>query len=191
MNDSTTTPGSVSVLIVDDEQGLTDLYSLYLDDDYGTRTAYDGETALDVMDDTVDVVLLDRRMPGLSGDEVLTELRERGFDQPVGMLTAVDPGDDILEMDVDDYFVKPIDEDELRAAVDTLAKRAQYDTEFREYFALVSKKAAMEANLSEQDLAESEAYQHLKQEVQAAKTDADTAFEALPEEDPTAGFRDL
>lgn len=191
MNDSTTAPGSVSVLIVDDEQGLTDLYSLYLEDGYSTRTAYDGETALDVMDDTVDVVLLDRRMPGLSGDEVLTELRERGFDQPVGMLTAVDPGDDILEMDVDDYFVKPIDEDELRAAVGTLAKRAQYDTEFREYFALVSKKAAMEANLSEQDLAESEAYQYLEQEVQAAKTDADTAFEALRKEDPTAGFRDL
>ncbi|KOX95499.1 hypothetical protein AMR74_14665 [Halorubrum tropicale] len=191
MSDPTTTSDSVSVLIVDDEQGLADLYALYLDEGYDTRTAYDGESALDMIDDTVDVILLDRRMPGLSGDEVLAELRNQEFDQPVGMLTAVDPGDDILEMNFDDYFLKPIDEEELRAAVDTLAKRAQYDTDFREYFAAVSKKAAMEANSSKQDLTESEAYQQLEQEVEAAKADADTTFDELKREDPTAGFRDL
>jgi len=191
MSEPTTTSDSVSVLIVDDEQGLTDLYALYLEEGYATRTAYDGETALDIMDEDVDVVLLDRRMPGMSGDEVLTELRAQGFDQPVAMLTAVDPGEDILAMDIDDYFVKPIDEDELREAVDTLAKRAQYDEEFREYFAVISKKAAMEANLPEQDLAESEAYQQLEQEAEDAKTDADNAFKELTETDSTAGFRGL
>jgi len=60
------------------------------------------------MDDEVDAVLLDRRMPDVHGDEVLARLREEGCDCPVIMTTAVDPGMDILEMDFEDYLCKPV-----------------------------------------------------------------------------------
>lgn len=182
-----------TVLIVDDERGLADLYAVFLDDEYETRTAYDGETALERVDDDVDAILLDRRMPGVSGDELLTALREQGYDCPVAMLTAVDPAADILTLDVDDYFVKPLDQAEILEAVATLTARGRYDDEFRSYFATVSKKAAMEANLSDQRLASSDAYQTLADEVQAAEADADGALTEMmaTDQDSFAGFREL
>lgn len=192
MNDTSEDQRS-TVLVVDDEPGLADLYAVYLDEDYEARTAYDGETALEQVDDDVDAILLDRRMPGLSGDEVLTELREQGNDCPVAMLTAVDPGEDILKLDVDDYFVKPLDQSELHEAVATLTARARYDDEFRTYFATISKKAAMEDNLNEQELTSSDAYQALTEEVQAAKDNADVALTEMmaADQNPFAGFREI
>ena len=79
------------VLVVEDEPDLADLYATWLKIDYSVRTAYGGEEAVEQLDDEIDVVLLDRRMPGLSGDEVLTKIRERGIDCYVSMVTAVEP----------------------------------------------------------------------------------------------------
>mgnify|MGYP000395096078 CR=1 FL=1 len=180
-----------TVLVVDDEEGLADLYALQLSQHHHTRTAYDGEEALEAVDDDVDVILLDRRMPGMSGGEVLTTLRERGFDQPVAMLTAVDPGEEILEWEIDEYCVKPISEADLQAAVDALLARRHYDEEFREYFAAVSKKAAMEATMNEQELAASNAYTTLNQEVREAKEGADSAFTEMMATEGVSGFRDF
>jgi len=59
------------VLIVDDEPDLADLYASWLPEQYAVVTAYDGRGALDALDGSVNVVLLDRRMPGMSGDEVV------------------------------------------------------------------------------------------------------------------------
>ncbi|QIO24200.1 response regulator [Haloarcula sp. JP-L23] len=191
MNDSTEDDQTKTVLIVDDETGLADLYAAYLEDHYETRTAYNGDEALEMMDDEVDILLLDRRMPRQSGGEVMTNLRERGYDQPVAMLTAVDPGNDILDLAIDDYFVKPIDQAELREAVSSLAARIQYDREFREYFAMVSKKATMEANMSDQELASSDAYQTLKESTITAREETDTALTEMMVTDAVAGFRDL
>jgi len=191
MSEPTAEHEELTVLIVDDEQGLADLYTLYLDDGYQTRTAYDGDEALEAVDDGVDVILLDRRMPTLSGGEVLAELRDRGYEQPVSMLTAVDPGEDIHKMDIDDYFVKPISEEELTDAVDALAARTRYDDEFREYFAAISKKAAMEANMNEQNLASSDAYQKVKKEAEAAEHQADIALEECLATDTFADFREF
>jgi CheY-like chemotaxis protein len=59
------------VLIVEDEQAVADLYARFLEPTYGVHTAYNGTDTLEKMSDEVDIVLLDRRMPGLSGEEVL------------------------------------------------------------------------------------------------------------------------
>ncbi|WP_042663053.1 response regulator [Haloferax sp. ATB1] len=189
MTEKTDDQGEITVLVVDDEQGLADLYALYLEDVYETRIAYNGDEALEAMDEDVDVVLLDRRMPTMPGSQVLAEFRDRGFEQPVAMLTAVDPGDDILELDIDEYFVKPMSEEELRDAVEALVARTRYDDEFREYFAVISKKSAMEANMSEQELASSDAYQTLVKEVEAAEQRADTALDEFLAADTQANFR--
>lgn len=67
-----------TVLAVDDEPDLAELYRVYLDATYDVRIATGGEEALSMMDESVDVVLLDRRMPEMSGHEVLEAIRGKG-----------------------------------------------------------------------------------------------------------------
>jgi CheY-like chemotaxis protein len=109
-----------TVLLVDDEQGLLELYEVWLSDTCEVRTAGCGEAALDRMDGEVDVVFLDRRMPDLSGMEVLRELRDRGYDCPVAMLTAVHPEDDAGDGPFDEYLTKPVDEEDIKRTLDAL-----------------------------------------------------------------------
>lgn len=109
-----------TVLFVDDERAVADGHAARLSDQYRTRTAYDGRTALDEMDDSVDVVFLDRRMPRMSGEEALEDIREQGYDCHVVMLTGIEPDEDVVEMGFDEYLVKPIREPELRETVERL-----------------------------------------------------------------------
>ncbi|WP_311173658.1 bacterio-opsin activator domain-containing protein [Halobellus ordinarius] len=132
------------VLVVDDDRDLTDTCAYWLREEYDVRVAYGGEEALEKMDDTVDVVLLDRRMPDLSGDEVLEAIDDRGFDCRVAMMTAVDPDTDIVEMPFDEYLVKPVGQDGLRETVEELLVRSEFDEEVREYFALESTEEALD-----------------------------------------------
>lgn len=184
------------VLVVDDEVEFTELAAAWLRDGYDVRTATGGEGALATVDETVDVVLLDRRMPVMSGDEVLDEIRARGFDCPVVMVTAVEPDLDILELDCDDYLVKPVTEEEINDAVAAMCNRTAYDVWSQRFFALLSKKETLEANLGEAELADSEAYAELKSELETAEEKmASTREEVLDSgdagADPSPGlFRD-
>jgi DNA-binding response OmpR family regulator len=183
------------VLVVEDEPDLADLYAAWLGDDYRVRTAYGGHEALDVLDDvdgTVDAILLDRRMPGLSGDEVLAAVRERGVDCRVAMVTAVEPDFDILEMGFDDYLVKPVASDTLRETVEGLLQRGEYDTGVQDLFALTSKKAMLEAEKSASELADNEEYQTLAEEIETLRADVDDSLEAVTETDDFEGlFREF
>lgn len=105
---------NVRTLVVDDEQEVADAYALRLRDYCDIETAYSGEAALSIItDSSIDVVLLDRHMPGLSGDDVLSALVERDYDGRVVMVTAVDPGIEVLDMPFDDYLCKPVDREEV------------------------------------------------------------------------------
>jgi DNA-binding response OmpR family regulator len=158
-----------TVLLVDDEEDIVDVYALAFDDDYAVRRAYDGEEALQKVGNA-DVVLLDRRMPGLSGREVLAEIRSRGIDVRVAMVTAVDPGFDITEMAFDAYLTKPVSDDDLRETVDELLTLSAYDEQVRDRFAVARKLAVLEAEKSERELAASSEYQSLTE--RAAELDA-------------------
>lgn len=113
-------PAPATVLVVDAPANLADLYGEWLTDTYLVRTAYGGEEALEKLDEAVDVVLLDRRMPDLAGDEVLTQLRERDLDCRVALVTAVDPDFDIIELGCDIHVTKPVRRDDLHETVETL-----------------------------------------------------------------------
>ncbi|MDY7082664.1 MAG: response regulator, partial [Halobacteria archaeon] len=63
--------GEPTIVVVDDEQAVADMYYEWLEGEYDVKKAYDGEEALEKIDQDTDLVLLDRRMPGMSGDEVL------------------------------------------------------------------------------------------------------------------------
>lgn len=188
---SDTQEPQAKVLIVDDEQVLADLYAAWLADVYEVRTAYDGEQALDKIDDTVDVVLLDRRMPGLSGDDVLTEIREREYTCHVAMITAVDPDIDIAELRFDDYATKPIKRDELEEVVQTLLQRSKYSNDIQRVLSLFAKKYTLEEELGQDELEASEEYQNLQQELTDAQGAADDSLRDLLENDDFIGaFRD-
>ena len=107
-----------TVLVVDDEPDIAESYGQWLRDDHDVRVTTSGEDALDKLDDTVDVVLLDRRMPGLSGAEVLEEIADRD----------VDPGFDIVELDFDNYLPKPVTPDDIVEAVEELTSTGGYET---------------------------------------------------------------
>ncbi|MEF8821194.1 MAG: response regulator [Halovenus sp.] len=154
------------VLIVDDEERVANTYDLRLSGDYETEIALSGETALQTVDEETDVVLLDRRMPGMTGDEVLTEIRKRGLDCRVVMLTAVDPDFEIADMDLDDYVVKPVDRDQLIAVVERALTISEYNEQMQELSSLKLKRNVLEVELSGRELAESEKYQRLEADIE-------------------------
>lgn len=181
---------NATVLVAEDETGLADLYSAWLSTDYSVRTAYDGEQALNAVDDSTDVVLLDRRMPGLAGDEVLNRIRERDLSCRVAMVTAVEPDFNVVELGFDDYVVKPVSEVNLRDLVDRLLQLAGYDSLLQEYFALTSTKATLEAEKSEAELVDSEEYAALTAQLAELQEQLDDDRAEVVCEDFTALLRD-
>jgi CheY-like chemotaxis protein len=146
-------------LLVDDEKEVADAYALRLRGLCEIETVYDGEDALETVEaETIDVVLLDRHMPGMSGDEVLDELEQRGFDGRVIMVTAIDPGFDVLDMPFDDYLCKPLEREDLRGAVTQQCRVLGYET-LGEYFSVESKRSILDAELPADEREESEEYQ--------------------------------
>jgi CheY-like chemotaxis protein len=119
--------GEPRVLVVDDEQNVADLYGTWVEmsSEYEVEVVYDGPEAVEAVagDDgtaAVDAVLLDRRMPGMSGDEVLREIRDRGYDVPVAMVTAVKIEDAPLDADYQEYLTKPVMREDVSRAVRAL-----------------------------------------------------------------------
>ena len=164
---------AATVLVVEDERDLADMYVEWLEADYDVRVAYEGETAIDVLDEEVDVVLLDRLMPGVSGDEVLAEIESLGYDPWVAMITAVEPDFDVLAMGFDDYLVKPVFAEDVRGTVENLLSRSEYDERLQRYFALVSKRAALEEYRSPDELQSNDEYVELTEDIGALRAELD------------------
>ena len=175
------------VLIVEDETDLADLYAIYLSDLYEVQTANDGRTALELVGDDTDVVLLDRRMPDMTGDEVLGEIRTRGIDCRVAMITAVEPDLDSVEMPFDDYLVKPVTREDLHGLVEVLLRRAGYDTRAQEFFQLASKKAALEST-PDVSVEEEKEYQELTRRMEELQEDLNETLSELTDDDFKQAF---
>lgn len=156
------TDAEATVLVVDDNRPIADTYAAFVDDEYDVRTAYGGEEALAELDPSVDVVLLDRRMPDRSGDEVLAEIERRALDPRVVMVTAVEPEFDIVDMAFDEYVVKPVQRGDIVAVVEEMVERATYDDDFRKFLALASKKATLERERTSAELARSDEYERIE-----------------------------
>jgi len=145
-----------TVLILEDEQGLADLYDAWLSHDYRVRTANTASEARKAFDDTVEIALIDRQLPDESGDDVLRWIRRRNPECRTAMVTAVTPDFDVVEMPLDEYLVKPIDKDELLEIVDLLDRQRQYDDAVRELYGLIAKKTQLESKKSRGELDQSQ-----------------------------------
>jgi CheY-like chemotaxis protein len=182
-----------TVLVVDDEQDIADLYSTWLLTTHDVRTAHSGTEALQLVDESVDVVFLDRQMPDMSGDEVLDTIAARGIDPAVVMVTAVDPDFDIVEMPFDEYLTKPVSRADLLETVSEMLVRTTYDDQVQAYFAMAAKKAALESQKNAQKLEASDEYQAVSERLEALRETADSTvaevddYEALFQQFPGEG----
>jgi DNA-binding response OmpR family regulator len=119
----------IRVLLVEDERPLAAALARWLRrQGMAVDVAHDGETAL-VKARLVpyDVVVLDRHLPVLHGDEVCRRLVANGAEARILMVTAADSKDELvdgLDLGADDYLVKPVVLDELGARLRALARRA-------------------------------------------------------------------
>jgi len=180
-----------TILVVDDEADVADAYAAQLEHKYAVSAAYGGEEALDKIDGSIEAVLLDRRMPGISGDEVLEEIRDQGIDCRVAMITAVDPDFDIIEMPFDEYVIKPVSRDELLETIERLLTRSEYEDQLQDYYALAAKHATLRANKPETTLTSSDEFEQLEDRMEELQSALDETLDEFDNEDFTAVFRDL
>ncbi len=117
------------VLVVEDDEELARAIGVGLRRErMAVDVALDGTTGLErVLDNGYDVVVLDRDLPGIHGDDVCAEIVKAGSPCRVLMLTAAATTDDLvggLASGADDYLRKPFEFPELVARVEALARRS-------------------------------------------------------------------
>ncbi|MGH2377894.1 MAG: response regulator transcription factor [Candidatus Limnocylindria bacterium] len=116
-----------TILIVDDDRAMVGMVAALLGEEgYDVATAYDGDQAIRRhRDDPPDLIVLDRRLPRIDGDEVCRRIRA-GSDTPILMLTGEKGSEErarLLDAGADDYLEKPFAAKELRARVRALLRR--------------------------------------------------------------------
>lgn len=175
-------PDAATVLIVDDDPQVVEIYQELLDDRYQVRTAMGGREALDLIDESVDVVLLDRRMPELSGDSVLDRIREQGYDCGVVMVTGVDPDFDVITMPFNEYLTKPVTSDQLITAIERVQALSIRDLQVQEFFALVAKRHTLENEKTREELDENSEYARLTARIEDLRDRVEPVIEPFEEE---------
>ena len=115
------------ILLVDDEEAVRESLGAWLrEDGYQVETAPDGQAALDKLArHAYGVLLLDLKMPGLDGLQVLVEAKKRQPDLVAILMTAfatVDTAVQAMKQGAHDYLVKPFDPEELSQLVQRLTR---------------------------------------------------------------------
>lgn len=109
------------VLIVDDEYNICDSIKDSLQSDYNVKIASTGESALSCLENnSYDLVILDLRLPGISGVDVLKEIKNSHSNTATIVITAQDSTKiavECMKLGAVDYIAKPFDLDELKICV--------------------------------------------------------------------------
>jgi DNA-binding response OmpR family regulator len=116
------------ILLVEDDRSISRLLQLELEHrGLVVRTVFDGPSALPAIEKFApQAIVLDILLPGMDGERVLRQIRQRGIATPVLMLTARDrPRDKVRNLDTgaDDYLTKPFDVEELLARLRAVLRR--------------------------------------------------------------------
>jgi len=118
-----------TVLVIDDDRSLRDTIGVMLENEgFHPVLAADGDSGFHrALELKPELILVDLRMPGLSGQEVCRQLRASGMMTPLIVLSAVSEEMDkvqLLEIGADDYLVKPFGVRELLARIRAVLRRS-------------------------------------------------------------------
>lgn len=164
---------TAKILIVEDEQALLDSYAAILETRYEVDTAASGEAALATIDEETDVVLLDRRLPDYSGAEILSTIRERGFECSVFFCSAVVPDAELVALEPAGYLHKPVGADALFDAIGTQLDAASHPPEIREYLRLKRLRETLESARPLSELRSDPRYDELLERIEELEQTAD------------------
>ncbi len=122
------------IMVVEDDNNMSKLIQTILKNhNFDVYVAYDGLEAMDVLDEShIDLIVLDVMMPNMDGYEFTQNLREAEFEIPILMLSAKQLPEDRnkgFRLGIDDYMVKPFNEEELLLRIKALLRRAQIVSE--------------------------------------------------------------
>jgi len=117
-----------NIVIVEDEEDLLELLEYTLSKEgFETIGFLNTKTVEQILDEEeIDLLIMDRNLPGVEGSEFVAQLRDKGFDTPVIFLSAKDKDEDIEEGFLrggDDYITKPFNMKELVLRVRSILKR--------------------------------------------------------------------
>lgn len=120
----------MNILLVEDEHKIANAIKTgFRQETYACEVCYDGDSGLAAaLGAEYDVIILDRMLPGMDGVEICKEIRAKGIQTPIIMLTAKGQIRDKvggLNSGADDYMVKPFAFEELLARIRALLRRPQ------------------------------------------------------------------
>ena len=148
--------GKQRILIVDDDENIAELISLYLTKEcFDTKIVFNGEDALSTFETyEPNLILLDLMLPGIDGYQVCREIRAKSG-VPIIMLSAKGEIFDKvlgLELGADDYMVKPFEPKELLARVKAVLRRASGSNDAEENSKKIVKYDNLEINIVNYEL---------------------------------------
>ena len=166
----------MTILVAEDNADCRELYSIWLGEEHAVELVADGTAALDALGPAVDILFLDRDMPGHTGTEVAREVAELPHDPYVVMVSSMDPEFDIAEVPIDRYVQKPVDEPTLAAVIEQCRAQEEYRTALDDFFSLTVRLASMAAETPDDELADSAEYERLKRRVAQKRAEVDSAL---------------
>jgi len=124
------------IVVVDDEEDILELIEFTLSEyEVFTFTSVNGVKELLDKED-IDLIIMDRNLPGIEGSVFISKLRKEGITIPVIYLSAKDKEEDILEgfeRGGDDYITKPFSLKELKARIKAVIKRTKKEVKVLQY----------------------------------------------------------
>jgi DNA-binding response OmpR family regulator len=136
-----------TILIVEDEEDILELLEYTLQKEgFETIGFLQVNAALEnvLEEEEIDLILMDRNLPGIDGITFIQNIKQKGFNMPVIYVTAKDKEEDILtgfSSHADDYITKPFNLKELSARVKAVLKRSKNDVELLKVKDIMYKKS--------------------------------------------------
>lgn len=158
------------VLIIEDNEQQAEMYSRWLGPGYETRIASRTNQVFENISDDVDVVLLDRMLSDSTAEELLQASNQISEKQVI-IITGVEPGPDLIDLDIEHYLIKPVSKQDLLRSVKTVIKASQKTEKVRELMSLMSKKDILDR--SSHSLRGSEEYSDLVDRIRRLKQEVD------------------
>ena len=145
------------ILVIEDEKKVAAFIKRGLEQEsYAVDIVHDGIQGVDYAEtDNYDAIILDIMLPGKSGFDVLSEIKEKNVSAPVLLLTARDSVDDRvkgLNTGADDYLTKPFAFEELIARLRVLMRRGSYGLPILKFADLSLDPASRKAKRGEKDI---------------------------------------